>query len=110
MGVGVEQHLVGLQRVGPNQESATAAQFCVCDLQLHPFAVDDRPVFAPVELEGFTGPERQGNKSPAANRVLLTLAVLLPRSGKRRDPAVGAPLPKAYKVSMQLLDCTLLLA
>jgi hypothetical protein len=42
--MGVEQHLVGLLRVGPEEEGAAAGQFEVSDLQLGPLAGNDRPM------------------------------------------------------------------
>ena len=49
--MGVEQHLVGLLRVGPEREGAAIGELEVGDLQFGPLAADDRPVFRPVELE-----------------------------------------------------------
>src|SRR5450755_4803121 len=42
--MGVEQHLMGLLRVGPEKEGAAAGQFEVSDLQLGPLAGNDRPI------------------------------------------------------------------
>jgi hypothetical protein len=42
--VGVEQHLVGLLRVGTENEGAAAGQFEVSDLQLGSLAGNDRPI------------------------------------------------------------------
>jgi hypothetical protein len=41
--MGIEQHLVGLLRVGPEEEGAAAGQFEVSDLQLGSLAGNDRP-------------------------------------------------------------------
>ncbi len=57
MVVGVEQHFVGLQRVGAQQEGAAVRELELGDLQLGAFAADDRPVFTPVELDGVAGVE-----------------------------------------------------
>ena len=43
--MGVEQHLVGLLRVGPEHEGAAVGELEVGDLQFGPLAADDRPVF-----------------------------------------------------------------
>jgi hypothetical protein len=45
MVVGVEQHLVGLLRVGPEREGAAVGELEVGDLQFGPLTADDRPVF-----------------------------------------------------------------
>jgi hypothetical protein len=42
--VGVEQHLVGLLRIGSEKEGAAVGELEVGDLQLGPLARDDRPV------------------------------------------------------------------
>ena len=42
--MGVEQHLVGLLRVGPENEGAAVGQLEVSDLQLGPLAGNDRPI------------------------------------------------------------------
>ena len=44
MVVGVEQHLVGLLRIGPENEGAAVAELEVSDLQLCPLASNDRPI------------------------------------------------------------------
>ncbi|MNU07908.1 hypothetical protein D3C72_2537200 [compost metagenome] len=54
MVVRIEQHLVRLQKIGPNNEGAAVAQLRMCDLQLGAFIANDGPVFRPVELEGFS--------------------------------------------------------
>jgi hypothetical protein len=41
----VEQHLMCLLRIGPENEGAAVAELEVGDLQFGPLAVDDRPVF-----------------------------------------------------------------
>jgi hypothetical protein len=43
----VKQHLVGLQQIGPDDESAAVAQLEVRHLQLDALAAEDRPVLAP---------------------------------------------------------------
>ena len=69
--VGVEQHLMRLLRVGPENEGATVGELDVGDLQFGPLARDDRPILRPVELERFAGQEtpearkRRGHRSAA---------------------------------------------
>jgi hypothetical protein len=64
--VRVEQHLVGLQQIGPQEEGAAVAELELRDLQLGTLAVDDGPVLAPVELERFPG--RKPRRANAATR------------------------------------------
>ena len=58
--MGIEQHLVGLQQIRAQEEGAAVAQLELGHLQLGALAGDDRPVLAPVELEGLTLCEGQG--------------------------------------------------
>src|SRR5271166_5797164 len=44
----IEQHLVRLQRIGPDNEGTAVAKLEVSGLQLCPFAADNRPVLTPV--------------------------------------------------------------
>ena len=67
--VGVEQHLVRLQEIGPNDEGPAVAQLRMGHLQLGAFIADDRPVFRPVELEGFTQvrtPAERRSRAPSS--------------------------------------------
>ena len=43
--MGVEQHLVGLLEIGPENEGAAVGELEVGDLQFGPLSTDDRPVF-----------------------------------------------------------------
>ena len=45
--MGVKQHLMGLLRIGPENEGAAIGELEVGDLQLGPLAADDRPIFRP---------------------------------------------------------------
>src|SRR5580693_2653290 len=64
--MGVEQHLVGLLEIGPENEGAAVGELEVGDLQFGPLSTDDRPVFRPVELEGFARQKRQRNVDATA--------------------------------------------
>ena len=106
----VEQHLVGLQRIGADEEGAAVAKLEMRRLQLYPLAADDRPVLAPVELKRFARLEYQGNESASAGRLLLLLPMLFPAAGKRRNTTVRPLEPECHQVRMQLLDRPPLLA
>jgi hypothetical protein len=49
--VSVEQHHVRVQPVGTQHERSAVAELELWHLQFGPFAVNDHPVLAPVELE-----------------------------------------------------------
>ena len=80
--VRVEQHLMCLQQIRPDQKRAAMRQLDVCDLQLGPFAPDDRVIFAPIELEGLARLEHQRHECPAIRRALRPLPVRFPGADK----------------------------
>jgi hypothetical protein len=49
--MGVEQHLMGLEEIGPHEEGTAVAELEVRHLQLGAHAIADRPILAPVKLE-----------------------------------------------------------
>jgi len=108
--VRVEQHLVGLQRVGPQQERPAVAELEVRDLQLGAFAVDDGPVLAPVELEGFAGAERERDEGAAPGGLLGLVAACDPRPCERSHAVVGAFEAEHDEVGVHLLQRSALLA
>lgn len=110
LGMGVEQHLMGLQQIGADEEGAAVGQLDMGDLQLDPLAADDRPILAPIELECLARLESQRNESVPANRLLFALPVFLPVPGEGRDAAIGAVKAQRDQIGVQLLQRALLLA
>jgi len=108
--MGIEQHLVRLQEVGPHDEGAAVAQLRMGDLQLRAFIADDRPVLRPVELEGLTRLERQGDKRAPAGRLQFPLPIITPFPSEYRHAIVGALVAEAHQIGMQLLHRPLLFA
>ena len=108
--MGIEQHLVRLQEIGPHDEGPAVAQLGMGHLQLGAFIADDGPVLRPVELEGFPRFERQWHEGPAPSRVHLPLPIGFPLPGKGRHPVVGTAIAQAHQVGVQLQDGPLLLA
>lgn len=100
--VGIEQHLVRLQEIGPHDERAAVAQLRMRHLQ---FCALIGPIFRPIELEGFAGVERQGHTCPAARRLQFSLPVITPFPSKCRHPVVGALVAEAHQVSMVVRFC-----
>jgi len=87
--VGVEQHLVCLQEIGPDNEGAAVAQLRMGHLQLGPLIADDGPIFRPVELERFTGLECQRHECSASRRLKFSLPIGPPFPSEGRDTAIG---------------------
>ena len=85
--MGVEQHLVGLLRIGPENEGAAVGELEVGDLQFGSLAADEGPVFRPVELKRLAGQESQRHEHAAA---ALLKQVLRRRSGDAARPLRGA--------------------
>lgn len=66
--VGIEQHLMGLQRIGAQEKGPTVRQLDMGDLKLRALTADNREVLAPVELERFTSTKGQRNERPSTRR------------------------------------------
>ena len=108
--VGVEEHLVGLQRVGAQQERSAVAELEVGDLQLGALARDDRPVLAPVELEGLARAEAQGHEGAASGGLLDLVSACRPRPREGRHAVVGTVEAEHDEVGVHLLQGPPLLA
>ena len=100
-GQGVEQHLVGLQPVGPDDEGPAVRQLGVRRLQLDPLAVDHRPVLAPVELERFAGLENERHEHAApGGRCAISRSARQCRT-KAATRGVGAVVAQDDQVSVE---------
>jgi hypothetical protein len=86
--VGVEQHLVRLQRIGSHDEGTAVAELEVRHLKLGAFAAENRPVLRPLELERLARLERQRHEGAAPARLHLTLALFLPGPRKGGDTTI----------------------
>src|SRR3546814_7088128 len=106
--MGVEQHRVGLQQIGPNDEGATVAEFEVRYLELGTDPGNDRPVLAPVELERLSRSEGQRHECSSAADLLFATILIAPVPCESRNTAIGTVIAKADKIGMQLFDCSLL--
>ena len=96
--MGIEQHLVCLLQIGPNNEGAAVGELEVRNLQLHALAADYRPVFRPVELESFARQEGQWNECAATGGLLLPLPGDLPISGERCHAVVGSFIAERLQI------------
>jgi hypothetical protein len=106
----IEQHLVGLQQIGADDEGAAVAKLDVRHLQFDTNAADNREILAPVELESFTGCKRQGHEASPASSLLQPFALLLPGPGKCRHTVVGTVVAKTDEIPIQLFGRPSLLA
>src|SRR3990167_2466624 len=75
--VRVEQHLVRLQEIGAQVERPAVAELEMSHLQLGAHSANDRPVLAPVELEGLAWAEGQGHEGAATGGLLGHQALLV---------------------------------
>ena len=76
--MGIEQHLVRLQRIGPHQKSPAVRKLGMGNLKFEPLTTNRRPVFAPVKLEGVTGLKDQRNVGSTPGRLLRPMAIFTP--------------------------------
>gem|GEM_PF-1674071 len=102
--VGVEQHLMGLQQVGPDVEGPAVAELEVRHLQLGALATQHGPVLAPVELEGLAGLEDQGHECAAPGGLLFLLALERPVSRERSHAVVRAVEAEFHQLGVHLLQ------
>lgn len=108
--MGIEQHLMGLQQIRPDQKGPAVRQLDVGDLQLRALTAQDGEILAPVELERLTRAKRQWYEGAAPCRLLLSLPIGPPVTRKSRDPIVGPVKSENHQISMHLLQRPPLLA
>ncbi len=94
-----------LEQIHPQEKRPTVRQFDMRHLQLHSLAADHGIVFTPIELERFTGTERQRNKYTPPRRLLVSP----PLTGESGNPAIRAGKSENHQISMKLLQRSALL-
>ncbi len=99
MGMGIKQHLVGLQQIGAHDEGSAVAELGMGHLQLGAFAADDGPVFGPVELESLARGKTQGHEGPTTCGLQLPLPICTPFPGKGRHTIVGTSNPRLTRLA-----------
>jgi hypothetical protein len=100
--VGVEQHFMRLQQVGPYHEGAAVAELEVGDLQLGPLAANDGMLLAPVELECLARAKGQRHEDTAAGSLLLALAVISLSLHDGGDPPVRPIVAEPGQLRVEL--------
>lgn len=100
--VGVEQHLVRLQEVGPHRERPTVAELEVGDLQLGALAADDGVLLAPVELKRLARREGQWHEDAAARGLLPPLPVFPPGADEGGDAPVRTVIAEPGQFRVEL--------
>ena len=78
------------------------AELEVSNLELGGLAVNDGPVFAPVELKRFSRAEAQGHEGAPCSGLFGLVLRSLPSAGKGCDSAVGAGEAQADQVGVKL--------
>ena len=106
----VEQHLMRLQQIGPNQKGAAVRELDMRHLQLDPLATDIGPIFAPIELERLAWCEHQRHESSPIRRVMRPLAFAFPFTNEGGNALVGAVISQLHQISVHQLRCPALFA
>ena len=91
---------MGLQGIGPEYEGPAKGQFGVGNLQLDAMTSNHRPVFAPVELEGFPGLEAQGHENTPTRCLACLVLFVFPLPDESGHPSVGSIITQCHKVFM----------
>ena len=104
-GVGIEQHLVALARVGHKPERPAGAQLHVRDLRAVVDAADHQTFLAPVELERLAQLEAQRHEG--IGRCSLPFA-LAPRPDEVGHARVAAVVATGLDLGVQRLGCAAL--
>jgi hypothetical protein len=100
--VGVEEHLVRLQQIGPDAERPAMAELEMRHLQLGALAGNHRPILAPVELERLPWPKYQRDERAAAGSFKRLLAFGAPFPVEGRHPPVRTFEPEGYQICVDL--------
>ncbi|MNY02987.1 hypothetical protein D3C86_1355820 [compost metagenome] len=98
--MGIEQHLVRLQKIRPDDERPGIAKLCMGHLQFGALIADDCPVFRPVELEGLTRIKGQRNERPTSRCLQLPLQISFPFPSKSSNPTIRSLVAKAHQIGM----------
>jgi len=106
----IEQHLVGLQQIGTDQEGPAVRQLDMRHLQLRALAAEKSPIFAPVELECLARSEGKRHEGAASRRLARALPIGPPVPGKGGDPVVGTGEAERHQIGVELLQRPPLLA
>ena len=73
--MGIEQHLVGLQRIGQQKERPAVREHDMRHLQFGALTAENRKIVTPVKLEHIAGIKMQQNKGPTPRRLLFALPI-----------------------------------
>jgi hypothetical protein len=96
----IEQHLMGLQRIGAHDKSAAVRQLEVRNLQLCPLPAQHCPVLAPVELECVIRLKDQKHEDAPASGLQRALAIGNPLASKRSYTPIGTLVAESNEVGM----------
>ncbi len=66
--MGIKQHLMGLQGIGPQHKGPAVTELKMGNLQLGSLTANDDPVLRPVELKGLAWGEDKGDKRTLSRR------------------------------------------
>ena len=103
MPISLEQHLMGLQKVAPDQKSPAVRQLDMRHLQLGALAAQHGKILAPIKLKRLAGAKDQRNEGSAPCGLAFLLPLCPPVARKRRNPAIGTREAQYHQIRMQLL-------
>ena len=106
----VEQHLMRLQKISPDQKGAAMRQLDVGNLQLDTLAANIGPVLAPVELKCLAWRKHQRNKSSPISRMMRPLAFALPFPHEGRNTLIGTFISQLHQIGVHQLRRSAILA
>jgi len=89
--ISIRQHLVGLQKAGPDRESPAVRQLDMCHLQRGAIPAQRGKIRALIELKRRARAQDQRHHGRVPDRLTLPLPVCPPVTRKRRDPDQIAP-------------------
>jgi len=98
--MGVEQHLMCLQQIRPNQKCAAVRKLDMRHLQLDALASHKGPIFAPVELERLAWCKHQRHESSPICRVIRPLPFALPFPHEGRNPFIGTVIAQLHQIGV----------
>lgn len=101
--MGLEQHFMRLQQIGPDDEGAAVAKLEVGHLPLHADIADDLKILAQVKLERLARGKGQKHEDATSGGLPQPFALLLSGADERRHAVAGTVTAKADEIGLHTL-------